>query len=1035
MGSMDSRTALLPDSRLSLGPEYSYTIRREAGRGSSCIVYDGSYTTNAGDLKTVRIRECYPYDLPLSRMPNGNLFCPQEASNQFEAAKEQMYTDFRRCNSLFYADPISDSIINTLNIYRANNTVYTVALYARENTLSAINLPTLEDCVSVVRQTARAVSCIHEAGFLYLDTKPENISVIMGAAPRIQLFDFDSLLPLSRIRDGSVSGIRLSYTRGFAAMELRRGITGLLGFHTDVYGIGALLFFLLFGRIPEAPDCSSRAVYDYRVMRYDITGFPDRLRALLDRFFHRTLAGYYPDRCSQMTEVISYLDEIGKVADPSAVFLVSAAFSTPSCFIGRSKEIDELEKLYRDPSQNLLIVSGMGGIGKSTLVRKFLSSKREEWDSIIFLYYRRSLRETFLDDRSMRIHNTERLPEESENDYYERKMSKFRGIVRRERVLLVIDDFPDPQSDELSELSGFGCRTILITRRSVGTLNLPVLHLEAIQAPSDLRDLFAHYLGREILPSETDTAEAIIRSLSGHTLAVELFARQISSSFLSLQEAFELLEKQGVMHAISEKVDYLRDEALSYETIDRIISRLFETDRISAEQKTVLKLTALFPAPGIRAKELMRLSGTENAEVFHTLIRSGWITQESVKIYLHPLIMDVIRNAEWDQTSQNGVLRLMRTLFNEITAESHKEEIFVGPGGAPISDDPENPVTDQRKLFRLVHTAMSVVISLSKDETISEKADFRRLKYAAVINLPRHEDNVILKFGQELLDDPSFLAPAEIMEIFEIMEKAYLERRDDDAAAYLVRKSERFAVDDHTRAEYFCLLGNLYDYRFQPETVQKNFECLEKMIFYARRTPHLPKKHLLAECLLGKINLLSRTRSEDRDEMLALFDEVEAISVSECLPYSEIPYGFNMAKAFYFSEIEEDRDKTDEYLCRARVIAEKLYTSGLDYIDRMIIPAAIMYIDMGAYEASAEELMAGIAICERNSDIAAYYRKKHELHQCLLDVFLESGDYDRAEEMIRILDEECREKGLQDTVQPEVRQFYNDRPAAGNTAS
>ena len=112
-----------------------YTIRGEVGRGGSCIVYDGFYRTNARDEKTVRIKECYPYTLNLCRNKDNSLICFPEQTEQFVKAKAQMYSDFRLCNTLFYAEEASDAIISTINIYEANNTVYSVSAWSRENAL------------------------------------------------------------------------------------------------------------------------------------------------------------------------------------------------------------------------------------------------------------------------------------------------------------------------------------------------------------------------------------------------------------------------------------------------------------------------------------------------------------------------------------------------------------------------------------------------------------------------------------------------------------------------------------------------------------------------------------------------------------------------------------------------------------------------------------------------------------------------------------------------------------------------------------
>ena len=146
----------------------------------------------------------------------------------------------------------------------------------------------------------------------------------------------------------------------------------------------------------------------------------------------------------------------------------------------------------------------------------------------------------------------------------------------------------------------------------------------------------------------------------------------------------------------------------------------------------------------------------------------------------------------------------------------------------------------------------------------------------------------------------------------------------------------------------------------------------------------------------------------------------------DCLPYSEIRCGFASAMGFYCAEVGKDREKAAEWIALARLIGERIYPSGLDFIDNCIIPPAIMYLDLEDYSASESMLREGIRICESHPDLIAYTRKKHDLHRCLLDVLLFDKDYPRAGALLQTLDEGVSQ-GFPDTVPPEVRSFLEDR--------
>ncbi len=1031
---MDSRTALSPNTELTFGPDSRYTIRSEIGRGGSCIVYDGSYRTNAGDEKTVRIRECYPFDLALSRLPSGELACPPEEAERFAAARQQMYDDFRLCNELFYADPVSDSITVTLNIYEANGTVYTVSAWAREDALPNYEVPSLRDCVSIVLQTARAIGCIHQAGYLYLDIKPDNISVISGAVKRIQLFDFDSLIPVSAPHDSADWGrYRLSYTRGFAAMELRREQFSRLGFHTDVYGIGALFFYLLFGRTPEAPDCAHGAVPDFTRMRFP-GSYPDRLYPALEHFFHKTLAGFYPDRYETMERVCRELEAIEQLCDSTLPYVISTPFSAPDFFVGRHAEAAQFESWCRDETRSVLFLTGMGGIGKSTFVRHCLAARRRDWDSIAILYAGSSLRQTLGSDSMLRINGTERLPEEKESDYFERKVKKLREVARRDRVLLVIDNFSLENDPDLPLLTGLGCKTLFITRRGMDTLNFPVLRLLPLDTDAELETLFFHYLGdpdAENDPSARDRVRAIIRRLGGHTLALELFARQTANSFLSLSEAVELLEARGLLRISTDRVDYEHDGGISYENLAQILTGLFEADRLSDPQISLLKSAALFPAPGIEGRELLRLTGCTETEPLRQLVRYGWVTRDGKAVYLHPLIADVVRALPETEGTSDGIRCMMRTLYQDIRSENRKEELNLKmPETFPdrVRDLPaEEILTDHRLLERYVAAARQVIDALEGNTAVTETPLYRKLLCEMLLCLPRHEDAAVLYYSARVLEHPESYTPAELMDVFDAAEKVLLDRRDFDGAFRIVDAAEGFAVDEQTKSDFCSLLSSIYDTRDEPGDARKVRELLNEAVGHARQAPRLPRRHMLAVLLIGKMNMITRNGLGDAEELTALAEEIAELIRTECLPYSEVRAAFATAMGFYAAEIGRDREEAEDWIGISRAISAKRCASGIDFIENAVIPPAVMYLDLGDFEASENMLLEGIRICDAYPELAVYRRQKHDLHRCLLDICLESGDYDRAGELLADLDEESAEYGYPDTVQPEVRDFLAGR--------
>ncbi len=187
-----------------------------------------------GFKKNVRIKECYPLKLSVTRHGQ-RLDVPDNAIEDFARCKEKMARAFQVNNSLFSVMGLTNAVTNTLDIYEGNHTIYIVSAYLSGKTLSEETDLSLSDVVSIVKATAKAIQRIHDSGYLYLDIKPENIWVLEGTTQLVQLFDFDSLVPIAP--DSGDVPESIPYTKGFAPPEQTRGRVSALGKYTDVFGI------------------------------------------------------------------------------------------------------------------------------------------------------------------------------------------------------------------------------------------------------------------------------------------------------------------------------------------------------------------------------------------------------------------------------------------------------------------------------------------------------------------------------------------------------------------------------------------------------------------------------------------------------------------------------------------------------------------------------------------------------------------------------------------------------------------------------
>lgn len=1085
---MDSRIALAANTQLHFqnkeGGAVRYTIIKEIGRGGSCIVYDASYETNTGDKKYVRIKECYPFKLRIDRADDGHLSADSGDQKQFEAAQNKFRSDFKLGNGLFYAEGLYDALTNTIDIYTGYGTVYLVSAFSPENTLASYRPESLRSCVTLTKQIAQILKRIHREGYLYLDTKPDNVLVLDSYATRVQLFDLDSLIRMDSNGQGASvdpRSVRVSFSKGFAAIELQTGKVKRLGPHTDVYGVGALLFYLLFGTTPTAMDCEASTNYDFSKSIYANETYQDKLFAALVDFFHNALANFYLDRYQSMDQVIEALAAIEALSDPSKPYIRSTVIPTNISVVGRQTEIRALRCWYDCADSPCLFVSGMGGIGKSTLVRAFLNQHRESFDNVLYLSYNGSLLRTLTDDNIAFISTVEKSPKENLEEYYRRKLRAFREIVTGTASLLVIDNYPGEINQDLADIIDIGWKVILIGRKAPASKDYSELRVDALADQADLYQLFESNLDAKLQGDDYLHLDNIIRQVDGHTLVLELIAKQVSSSYLTMAEASQLVDTHGFSGMAAEKIVYRKDSSAYPETLRNIITALFEADHLSGKMKNLLKVMSLLDSTGIDIRLLHDILSIENKDDANTLIRDGWMLLNEKTISLHPVIQETVHCWEWSDDAKDYAIKLMEYLFRELKAEEHREDypkklLWVmevsqeqfkkrpklkkwfdrftesqGVIGETIRQRYERcedwSPADLNKIALHVRLAEGILDNCKREPVLLAENIYLDLLYRAVVNMPRYREDFILTRAKELIEDPRSQNGITIMRLYDCILSVYQEWKDFDSASAKLQEAERAAKkfkQNYVWALYYDLLSGFYDHVLggaydaaEPDedlVMKKMMDATDKTIHYARKSHRPGSKHLLAEAILSKATLLMRNDPEYKKQIDKLLAEAEKIVFAETQPYAEVRCIYYMVKAWYATLVVPDFADTLIFISKANEISKRITPTELDEIDNMIIPSADMMCIWERYSFAAKLLMDGIRFCEKNDSVVPYIRKKMELYRCLLDVCVEWEKYDLCRQIVAEIDESNRNYqpiGIYTDVPEEIRSFLS---SDGNTA-
>lgn len=237
--------------------------------GASGIVYEAIsedfYSSKDMPPAKLIVKECYPVEIAEKlRRENGVLSLSPDADEDdvlcFNRFLEQ-YKGAFSSHAALYQSPAREQIVVPNKSYSQNGTQYLVSDASNGDTMTlAFERMGLEDQIKALVRVCEAITAIHEAGYVYLDLKPDNILCIKNSdtstsrtyTGEIKLFDFDTA---TKISDLSKAETLISGSGGWSAHEqTHEGYRDKIGVQSDFYSIGALLFWMAVGRPPKSNE-------------------------------------------------------------------------------------------------------------------------------------------------------------------------------------------------------------------------------------------------------------------------------------------------------------------------------------------------------------------------------------------------------------------------------------------------------------------------------------------------------------------------------------------------------------------------------------------------------------------------------------------------------------------------------------------------------------------------------------------------------------------------------------------------------------
>ena len=382
-----------------------------------------------------------------------------------EQGRERFIRAGKMQNDIRQRTALSNQTPPVSHIFEVSGTPYIDVACFGGATLDKLTDLTLPQYMRICLTIAKTVGYYHKAGILCLDLKPENIFILQNSpddtvTDLVEIIDFDSVRDMAETAESAI----ISYTRAWAAPEQTAPFTtGRITQSADIYTVGELVFFLLFYRHSADPEHRGFSKYPFDECRRGFRRFTDRpdIRSLFTQIFRGTIRSAASNRFNGIDEVEKLLEQLVYELERKD-YVVPVLPSVSPDFVGRDRELKTIEEGLQ--KNNVLYVTGVGGIGKTTLVRNYISQHKTDYDVIVYLVFENDFIHTFADDKQLQLSTLKYSGSESIEDYFERKLAHFKEICGDKRVLFVLDNFSGMVTKELSRIIDCGYDVIIVTR-------------------------------------------------------------------------------------------------------------------------------------------------------------------------------------------------------------------------------------------------------------------------------------------------------------------------------------------------------------------------------------------------------------------------------------------------------------------------------------------------------------------------------------------------------------------------------------------
>ena len=332
-----------------------YRILRVLGQGGFGITY---LAENTFFEKKVAIKEFFPKDF-CGRDNTSHLTLGTQ--NNADTVAKLKYRFLKEAKNIAKLD--HPGIVKIHDIFEENNTAYYVMDYIEGENLNEMvkrNGPLSEEkAVEYLRKVGDALEYIHSRNMTHFDVKPANIMVRRSDDQPI-LIDF-GLSKQYDMHGDATSTLMQGVSHGYSPIELYNpGSLSSFSPQTDIYSLGATLYFLLTGSVPpSASDALENGItIPSTISEANATAIQNAMAVSRGKR-PRTMSNFIENLSIQNTnENLSY--DLSTEDEDATVFIHMNRHSNSGA--SATTILQPKELTVRSPTQKVNVIIAIGGL-------------------------------------------------------------------------------------------------------------------------------------------------------------------------------------------------------------------------------------------------------------------------------------------------------------------------------------------------------------------------------------------------------------------------------------------------------------------------------------------------------------------------------------------------------------------------------------------------------------------------------------------------------------------------------------------------